>query len=145
MAYRSLSERQAAILAAIGRGLIPSGGPYFALGADDVEKQWLSRVDYNLSRMPFFTRLGLKWLLYGLDYLWPLLVIRKTAALRHLNAAVLERLLHKAENTGVSGAAFMTVIKILVFPAFYGVKEVQQAIGYSTKFPLREDFKGTKE
>ena len=63
MAFKTLSRRQAQILLALGRGMIPAGGPHFALGAVHVADQWLARADYAISRMPFLTQLGIRLLL----------------------------------------------------------------------------------
>ncbi|MFO8047417.1 MAG: hypothetical protein R6U29_00140 [Desulfosudaceae bacterium] len=144
MGFKSLSQRQAGIVAALGSGLIPAGGPHFALGARDIRDKWLPRVDYVISRMPFFTRFGLKLMLHLLEYGWPLLFMKRAVSVRNLNDQELEFLLEKAEGAGVPGAAFMAVIKVLVFPAFYGVKEVREAIGYQSKFPVSSEFVGTK-
>jgi len=145
MRMQTLSKRQAEILAAMGIGLIPAGGPHFALGARDISGKWLPRVDYVISRMPFFTRLGTKFMLHLLEYGWPLWLLRRPVSLRRLSDEELECLLERAENAGVAGAALMAVIKVLVFPAFYGVPEAQEAIDYATKFPVGPEFTGTKE
>ena len=63
MTYKTLTNRQAGILAAMGRGIIPPGGPYFSIGAGDLENKWLPRVDYALLRMPALTRMMMKIML----------------------------------------------------------------------------------
>lgn len=145
MTYKTLSRRQAAILAAMGRGIIPSGGPYFAPGAGDLENKWLPRVDYALFRMPVLTRLAIKTMLRIVDYGLPLYIMKRFVSITRLGDDRLERLMDLAEKSGVFGAAAMVIIKVLIFPAFYGIKEVQEAIGYNTRFPVAEHFERLKE
>ena len=145
MPYKTLSNRQAAILAAMGRGIIPSGGPYFSLGAGDLESRWLPRVDYALFRMPGVTRWGLKMMLRMIDYGLPLYILKRVVSLTRLSDDQLETLLDAAEKSGVLGGAAMVIVKVLIFPAFYGLGEVQGAINYSPKFPVATYFECLKE
>ena len=145
MTYKTLSKRQAAILASMGRGLIPSGGPHFIPGAGDLAHHWLPRVDYALSRMPFITRTGLKIMLSMMDYGLPVYIIKRPVSITRLKDVQLEVLMDRAERSGVLGAAAMVIVKVLIFPAFYGIKDVQDAIGYSPRFPETEYFEGLKE
>jgi hypothetical protein len=145
MTYKTLSRRQAAILAAMARGLIPSGGPYFSLGAGDLESQWLPRVDYAVRRMPPMTCLGIKIMLRLMDYALPLLTIKRLVSLTRLDNDRLVTVMGRAESLGALGAAGVVVVKVLIFPAFYGLKEAQEAIGYSPRFPTPPYFEGLKE
>lgn len=144
MVYRTLSRRQALILAAVGRGMIPVGGPYFELGAAHVADQWLVRVDYSISRMPFLTRLGLKLLLLFVDYGGPVIFLRRFVSITQLSESQLEALLHRAEQSGTLGTVMVMLLKVLVFPAFYGTPEAKAAIGFAEKFPLPDEFEGLK-
>lgn len=145
MSYKTLSRRQAAILAAMGRGLIPSGGPHFRPGAGDLTHHWLPRVDYALSRMPFITRTGLKLMLGMMDYGLPIYIMKRPVSITRLKDVQLEVLIDRTERSGVPGAAAMVIVKVLIFPAFYGIKDVQSAMGYSPRFPETEYFECLKE
>ncbi len=145
MTYQTLSRRQAAILAAMGRGIIPPGGPYFSPGAGDLAHKWLPRVDYALFRMPFLTRTGLKIMLGIVDYGLPVYKMKRLVSITRLKDGQLETLMDKAERAGVLGAAAIMIVKVLIFPAFYGIKEVQDAIGYRPRFPVAEHFERLKE
>jgi len=145
MHYRELSNRQAAVLAAMGRGIIPEGGPYFVFGAKNFESRWLPRVDYALFRMPVVTRLGIKIMLRILDYVLPLLILKRLVSMTRLPDDQLETLMDGSEKSWVIGAATVAIIKVLIFPAFYGIKEVQDAIGYGARFPVPENFECLKE
>jgi hypothetical protein len=145
MTYKTLSKRQAAVLTAMGRGLIPSGGPHFSPGAADMAHQWLPQVDYALSRMPVSTRMGLKIMLRIIDYGLPMLVMKRPVSITRLKDDHLEVLMDRTERSGVLGAAAMVIVKVLIFPAFYGIKEVQAAMGYSPRFPMPEYFQCLKE
>lgn len=140
-----MSKKEAAILAAVGRGLIPSGGPYFPLGAGDIEQKWLPRADYVLSRMSFFTRFGIKCWLHAIDYGWPILMMKRLRSLRRMDEAQLEALLEKVEHFGIIGPASLVMAKVIVFPAFYGVPEAAEAICYNTPFSVPENFEGMKD
>lgn len=144
MTYRTLSRRQAKILEAVGRGMVPVGGPYFELGAVDVADQWLARVDYAISRMPFLNRLGLKLLLIFLDYGWPVLFLRRFVSVTRLSESQMEPMLHRAEQSGTLGTVMIMLLKVLVFPAFYGTAEAKSAIGFAEKFPVPDNFEGLK-
>lgn len=145
MAYKTLSKREAAVLAAMGRGIIPAGGPHFALGAGDMESKWLPRADYYISRMPVFTRLGIRLLLRVIDYALPVYIMKRAISITRLDDGRLEKLMDRAEKSGVIGAFAVVFIKVLISPAFYGVPEVQEAIGYSPRFPAPEHFECFKE
>ena len=144
MKYKALSDREAAILAAVGRGIIPSGGPHFSLGAGDVERQWLPRADYAIFRMPLFTRLAIRMMLRIIDFALPVYIMKRIISLTRLDDEQLEELMERAEKAGAFGAAAMVIIKVLIFPAFYGLPEAQAAIGYSARFPSPY-FKALKE
>ncbi|MFZ5564495.1 MAG: hypothetical protein ACOZBW_10620 [Thermodesulfobacteriota bacterium] len=144
MAFRTLSRRQARILLAVGRGMIPAGGPHFALGAVHVADQWLARVDYSMSRMPFLTRLGLKIMLVLVDYGWPIVFSRRFVPVTRLSENDVETMLHRAERSGILGTGMVMLLKVLVFPAFYGTAEARKAIGFAEKFPVTDEFEGVK-
>ena len=55
------------------------------------------------------------------------------------------RLFHAIENSKFPGHLTILVAKVLVFPAFYGLPEVKQAIGYQERFPVNPDFEGLKK
>lgn len=145
MNYKTLSDREAAVLAAMGRGIIPAGGPHFALGAGDIQSQWLPRADYAIFRMPFFTRLAVKFTLRVVDYALPIFIMKRAVSITRLDNDRLERLMERAEKSGVLGAAALVIIKVLIFPAFYGVEEVRKEVGYSAKFPVPPHFECLKE
>lgn len=145
MSYKTLSKREAAILAAVGRGLIPVGGPHFSLGAADIENKWLSRADYVVSRMSFFNRLGIKCWLHAIDYGWPILMMKRLRSLRKMDEGALEALLEKVEHFGIIGVASLVMAKVIIFPAVYGVPAASVAIGYTTKFPVPDEFEGIKD
>lgn len=145
MTYKILSDRQAAVIAAMGRGIIPAGGPFFSPGAGDMAHRWLPRVDYALSRMPPFTRAGIKVMLWLIDYGLPAYTLKRLVSIRRLEDDRLETMMDRAERSGVPGAAAVALVKVLIFPAFYGIKEVQDAIGYSPRFSKAEYFERLKE
>lgn len=142
--YRTLTRRQASIIGALGRGMIPCGGDFFELGAASIEERWLPRADYYISRMPLLTRLGIKLMLYALDCAGPFVFARRVALLSRMDEDGLVSLLHRLEHAGPLGDGIMVVVKSLVFPAFYGTEEAKKAIGYVEKFPVPEDFEGVK-
>ncbi len=145
MRPNALSKKEAAILAAVGRGLIPAGGPHFSLGARDIEDKWLPRADYVISRMSLFNRLGIKCWLHAIDYGWPLLMRKRLGSLRRMSDEELETLLHRVESYGLIGVASLVMAKVIIFPAVYGVPAASRAIGYRTKFPVPEEFEGIKD
>jgi hypothetical protein len=145
MKFKALSDREAEIMAAVGRGIIPAGGPYFALGAGDLENKWLPRADYALFRMPFFTRLAIRMTLRVIEFALPVYIMKRFISIRRLDDGRLEQLMDRAERSGVLGAAAMVIIKVLIFPAFYGLREAQEAIGYSARFPVPPFFESLKE
>ncbi|MEW6077675.1 MAG: hypothetical protein AB1724_07685 [Thermodesulfobacteriota bacterium] len=145
MKFKVLSNREAAILAAVGRGIIPPGGPHFAIGAGDLEGKWLPRADYAIFRMPFFTRLAIRITLRVIDYLLPIYIMKRIISITRLDNARLENLMDRAEKSGIFGAAAMVIVKVLIFPAFYGLPEAQAAIGYNARFPVPPYFESLKE
>lgn len=144
MVYSTLSRRQAQILLALGRGMIPAGGPHFALGAVHVADQWLARADYAIFRMPFLTQLGIRLLLVFVDYAWPVFFLRRFVSVTRLSEDRLELLMHRAEASTLWCPLVMTLLKALVFPAFYGTAEAKAAIGFAEKFPVPDEFEGGK-
>jgi len=144
MPYSVLSKKEAGIIAAMGSGVIPRGGRNFALGAADLEDKWLVRTDYLLSRMPLPTRLGLKLAVHVLNYGWPLMYFRKFKALTSMDEQERTELFHVIESSRFPGSMSILVVKVLVFPAFYGLAEAKDAIGYQEKFPNPE-FEGLKD
>ncbi len=145
MKYKTLSHRQAAVMTAMARGIIPAGGPHFGPGAGDLSHKWLPRVDYAMFRMPAPTRWGLKLILGLADYGLPIYLMKRMVSITRLTDDQLERLMDAAEKSGVMGAAAAVIIKVLIFPAFYGLQEVQEAIGYAPAFPVAEHFECLKE
>ena len=77
MGYRTLSNKDAQIIAALGGGLIPEGGEYFALGAAGLKGKWIPVTDLILSRMPFLTRNLLKMIIRIINRLWPLWFLKR--------------------------------------------------------------------
>ena len=110
-----------------------------------MESQWLPRVDYAVRRMPPMTCLGIKIMLRLMDYALPLLTIKRLVSLTRLDNDRLVTVMGRAESLGALGAAGVVVVKVLIFPAFYGLKEAQEAIGYSPRFPTPPYFEGLKE
>lgn len=145
MRYQVFSNRQADILGALGRGIIPSGGVHFALGAGDIQEKWLSRADYLVARMPMITRGGFKILISLLDFILPVIYLKRLRSVTTLSDTVLERLCQKAEASGAGGKALLLFVKILIFPAFYGTAEAREALGYQERFPNAPDFEGVKQ
>lgn len=145
MKYNVLSKQEAKIIAAMASGVIPRGGPSFALGAADLQDKWLPRTDHMLSRMPIVTRLGLRSATLILNYLWPLLHLKKLRPLTAMDEQERTELFHLIENAAFPGPLTLIVVKLLVFPAFYGLDEVKQAIDYQEKFPNSPDFVGIKD
>ena len=134
MSYKVLSKKDAKIIAAMASGVIPRGGASFELGAADIEDKWLPRTDYILSRAPFVTRLILRMMAHILNYAWPILYMKKFKQLINMDEQERTELLHLIENSPFPGPLSLLIIKVLVFPAFYGVKEVKDAIGYKEKY-----------
>ncbi|MEA3224140.1 MAG: hypothetical protein U9P49_13390 [Thermodesulfobacteriota bacterium] len=145
MAYKVLSNTEAGVIAAMGRGVIPRGGENFTLGAADLEDKWLPKTDYMLSRMPPLTRLGLRLGVRLLNCVWPLLYLRELTAMTSMDENELTEMFYMIENSEFPGPLSLLIVKILVFPAFYGLEEVKDAIGYKEKFPNHPDFEGLKD
>lgn len=145
MGYRVLTKSDAAIIAAMGSGVIPRGGRHFTLGAADLEDQWLARTDYLLARMTPLTRVGLKMAARALNILWPLVHLRKLTPLTAMEEEERTELFHLIENSRFPGPLTMLVVKVLVFPAFYGLDEVKEAIGYRERYPHQDRFEGLKD
>ncbi len=145
MTYKVLSKKDAKIFTAMGSGIIPRGGSSFELGAADLSDKWLPRSDYLLSRMNFMTRTGMRFLIKGLNYIWPLLYLRRFSQMTGLTEKDLTTLFHNIETSGSGVAALILAIKVLICPAFYGLDEVKTAIGYQEKFPNSPNFEGIKD
>jgi len=80
-----------------------------------------------------------------IDYGLPLYIMKRLVSIRCLADDQLEHLMERAEKSGVIGAAAVMIIKVLIFPAFYGIGEIQDTIGYSPTFPVAEYFEHLKE
>ena len=145
MSIQVLTDKEARIISAIGSGLVPTGGQNFKIGAAELADKWVPRTDYLLSRMPFLTRYGLKFFIHLLNRVWPLLYLRRLRTLEKMNEKERTRLFHAIENSKFPGHLTILVAKVLVFPAFYGLPEVKQAIGYQERFPVHPDFEGLKK
>lgn len=143
MQLKTLSKKDAQILAAMAGGIIPRGGSSFELGAADLEHKWLPRADYLLSRMPVISQIALKLTVKLLNYLWPIFYMRKLTAMTILSEKKRTILFQKIEDSAFFGAAFLLPIKAIVFPAFYGLSEVKEVIGYREKYDS-DDFQGIK-
>ena len=126
-------------------GIIPRGGKSFALGAADLEEKWLPRADHLVSRMPIASRFALRLAVKFLNYFWPIRYMKRFRPLTGMTEKERTALFHKIENSGSLGAATLLLIKILIFPAFYGLGEVKEAIGYAEKFPDNPYFEGLKD
>jgi hypothetical protein len=145
MSYKVLSKREAQIIAAMASGVIPRGGKSFDLGAADLEDKWLFRTDHMLSRMPIMTRLSLRMIIHVLNYAWPLLYMKEFKPLTDMDEQERTELFHIIEQATFPGPLTILVVKVLVFPAFYGLSEVKHAIDYQEKFPNSPDYVGPKD
>jgi hypothetical protein len=145
MPYKILSKKEAKIIAAMASGVIPRGGASFELGAADVEDKWLPRTDYILSKLPFVTQFALRMTARFLNYAWPILYMKKIKQLINMDEQERTELLHLIENSLFPAPLSLLIIKVLVFPAFYGVQEVKDAIGYKEKFDHGQQFEGIKD
>ncbi|MEA2102173.1 MAG: hypothetical protein U9P80_06320 [Thermodesulfobacteriota bacterium] len=145
MSYRCLSKKEAQIIKAMGSGIIPSGGSSFEVGAAELSEKWLPRTDYMLSRMPFMTRFGLRAICHVLNYGWPLVFMRNHRPMTSMDERELTEMFHFIEHSPFPGPLSILIVKVLVFPAFYGLDEVKDAIGYHEKFPNSPDFEGLKD
>ena len=145
MAYKVLKPADVRIIAAMAGGVIPRAGMRFALGAADLEEKWLPRTDHLLARMPLATRLALRLAARVLNYAWPLIYMKKFTPLTAMDEQERTELFHIIENSPPPGPQTILVVKVLVFPAFYGLPEVKEAIGYREKFALSPDYVGPKD
>jgi hypothetical protein len=145
MSYKILNKKDAKVIAAMASGVIPRGGASFELGAADVEDKWLPRTDYILSRMSFTTRFTLRMTVRMLNYAWPIIYMKKFKQLINMDEQERTELLHLVENSPFPGPFSLVIIKVLVFPAFYGIQEVKDAIGYKEKFDHGKRFEGIKD
>jgi hypothetical protein len=144
MPYKVLSKKDAKIIAAMAGGIIPRGGASFELGAADIEDKWLPRTDIILSRTPFVTRFTLRVMVHILNYAWPVIFMGKFKQLVNMDEQERTELLHLIENSAFPGPFSLLIVKVLVFPAFYGIIEVKDAIGYKEKFDNSQGFKGVR-
>ncbi len=142
---RFLSEREAAVVAAIGAGLIPHGGADFEAGAADLADKWLPITDEMVYKMPFVLGLGLKVLLRGFNYMWPVIFAGRFKPMTSMNETELRTMLGHMEKLPFPVTSLLLLSKILVFIAFYELDEVKEAIGYQTRFPNHPDFEGLKD
>jgi len=145
MSYKVLKPVEARIIAAMASGVIPRAGMSFTLGAADLEDKWLPRTDHLLSRMPLVTRLALRLAARALNYAWPLIYMKRFTPLTALDEQERTELFHIIENSPAPGPQTILVVKVLVFPAFYGLPEVKEAIGYQEKFSHSPDYVGLKD
>jgi hypothetical protein len=144
--YKVLSAKEARIIAAMAGGIIPRGGESFELGAADLEEKWLPRTDHMLSRMPAMTRLELKCIMHVFNYALPILYNKKRfMPLTAMDERERTKLFHIVEKSRFLGPVSILLVKILVFPAFYGLSEVKDAIGYREKFLNSPQFEGIKD
>lgn len=143
MPYSTLSQQEARIITAMGSGVIPRGGPSFDLGAADLADKWLPRTDRMLTRMPFFTRLVLRAATRILNHAWPLLYLKKFQPLTAMDEQERTELFHIIMHSAFP--VTLLLVKVLVFPAFYGLDEVKAAIDYRERFPNHPDYVGTKD
>lgn len=141
---RVLSSREAGILAAMAGAIIPRGGESFRIGAADLEEKWLPRIDYIMSRMPLLTRLGFRLTFHILNRVLPFLFLKRRAQLVDLDEFERTRLFRMMEGSAFPGPLAVLLTKVLVFPAFYGLPEAKQAIGYEERFP-NPQFEGLKD
>ncbi len=145
MSLKILSKQDTKIITAMAGGIIPRGGDSFEMGAADLEDKWLPRTDYMLKRMNIINRTSLRYAAKFVNYFWPIRYLGKFRPLTEMSEEECTALLHKIENSGFPGSATILIIKVLVFPAFYGLPEVKDAIGYKERFPNSPDFEGIKE
>lgn len=145
MSYTVLSDQEARIIAAMGSGVIPRGGPSFDLGAADLADKWLPRTDHMLARMPILTRLVLRAVTRILNYAWPLRYLKKFKPLTAMEEQERTELFHVITHAAFPGPVTILVVKLLVFPAFYGLDEVKAAIDYRERFPNSPDYVGPKD
>ncbi len=140
----ALSAHEARILAAMASGIIPRGGPSFALGAEDLEDKWLPRTGRVLSRMPLPTRLAFRLSLHLFDLILPAVCLKRAVNLTGLSGPERTRLFGFLEHAPFPGPYCVLMAKLLIFPAFYGLPEVKEAVGYRERFP-NPSFEGIKD
>jgi hypothetical protein len=144
VACKVLGREEARVIAAMAGGIIPPGGS-FEPGAAGLAEKWLPRTDYLLSRMPVLTRLELRGTLRVLNRILPVLFLKRLSPLTALDEQELSRLFRIADKSAFLGQVSIMLVKILVFPAFYGLPEVKDAIGYRERFANSPEFEGIKE
>ena len=145
MKLKALSSYDIRVLTAMADVVIPQGGDSFTLGAADLEEQWLPRADYFLWRTPFLFRTGLRYFLRAMNFLCPLLYLKKFKPVSKMNSLERVELFNKLEKYGITGFITILLVKFLICPAFYGLPEAKAAIDYQEKFPSRDNFEGIKE
>jgi hypothetical protein len=143
--YKVLSAKEARIIAAMAGGVIPRGGDSFALGAADLEQKWLLRADSMMSKMPAFTRLELKCITHLLNFILPALYMKRFKTLISMDEQERTKLFGIMEKSGFLGPVSILLVKILVFPAFYGLTEAKEAIGYQERFSNNQGYEGVKD
>jgi len=144
MSFKASSKKEDIIIAAMGRGVIPSGGESFKLGAADLEDKWLPRTDYMLSRMTKGTQFGLRLACHAVNYLWPLIFAKGFKPMTSMEEDALVEMFRAIDHSSFPGPYTLLLVKILVFLPFYGLDEAKQAIGYTEKFSNHPDFEGIK-
>ena len=145
MQYKVLGKKDAKIITAMAGGIIPRGGASFELGAADLADKWLPRTDYMLSKMPVPTRMVLLITIRLLNYVWPVLHMKKFRQLAGMEEMERTELFHLIENSPFPAPVSIIIVKLLVFPAFYGLPEVKDAIGYREKIDHGAQFEGLKD
>ena len=145
MQFKTLNKKDAQILTAMDGGIIPKGGQSFELGAADLEEKWLPRADYLISRMPVISQLAMKFTAKLLNYLWPIIYMRRFIEMTELSEEKRTKLFQKIQASGFLGHAFLIPIKAIIFPAFYGLEEVKKEINYKEKFSHADNFENIKE
>ncbi|MBU0992478.1 MAG: hypothetical protein KJ737_08300 [Proteobacteria bacterium] len=144
MTYKILSNKDVKIFEALGSGIIPGGGQHFEMGARDLSEKWLPRTDYLLSRMNLLSRTGMRFLGKLINIFWPMVYLRQFSQMIHLPEDELVILFHRAESSGTLSSALILLLKVLICPPFYGLKEVKESIDYKEKFPNPKNFEGIK-
>jgi hypothetical protein len=117
-------------------GIIPRGGPSFALGAEDLEDRWLQRTARVLSKMPVPTRLFFRLGLRLFDLVLPAMCLKKAVTVRDLSGPERTRLFEVLEHAPFPCPLCVLLVKLLVFPAFYGLPEAKEAGGYRERFTI---------
>jgi len=94
--------------------------------------------------MPLLTRSGFRLNLHILNRLLPFLFLKRRSQLTGLDEFERTRLFKMIESSAFPGPLAVLLTKILVFPAFYGLPEAKEAIGYEERFP-NPRFEGLKD